>query len=81
MEKEEGYGIGTFEVIDNLATVGFDGIPNIDRPICVPALLGLNFYYMYYCRFHESLDVYNRFIELMEQRIEKVSLLRPVISV
>ena len=81
MDKEGKYGIGKFNVSDNLATVQFTGIPNVDRPICVPALLGLNFYYMYYCRFHESLDVYNRFIGLMEQRVEKVKPLRPVISV
>ena len=82
VENENKYRIGKFEVNENMATVTFTGIPSfVNNTICYPALLGLDFYYMYYCRFREMSDVYNRFNKMMKSRKEKVMTLLPVISV
>ena len=88
----EEYEIEKFEVGTNkLTEAKFSGISvkdsskeeveERDVSFCFPALFGLNLYYMYYCRFHEQSDVYNRFGELMETRLQKVKSLRPVFSV
>lgn len=77
-EEEKKNGLGNFTSKNHLSVMKFDVL---DRELSYPALLGFNFWYIYYCRLREPSDGYNRLYHLMAEWEHLYSPICPVISV